>query len=309
MSQGVFIVGGEGFLGSHITRGCLTSGRAVTTFGPPMTVDLLSQVSGPLTRLRGSAEHLPEIRNALRNSNAGAVVWAAGFNAGDAGLMASGELDAARAIAVNVGAWANVLKAAVECGVGRVVACGSSVVYGATTDYTGPVNESAAQLPRTLYGLTKALAETTAAHFANTHGLDVVTLRLPLVAGPGRWYGGAAAAMARLIGAAARGESISVEAPAEAFDLIYVKDAARAVTELLSARHTAPVYNIKGFTTSYGEILTVLRALRPAWDASVALKPSPWHFPLMDVSLLEREQGFRPTWALEAAMLDHLKEI
>lgn len=306
MSDSIFVVGGEGFVGSHITKACLAASHHVTTFGPAMEVDLLTGATGPLRRVRGSAEDPPSLLHAMRDSNARTAVWAAGFNTDASGLMASGQADPARAIAINVGAWANVLRAAAECGIQRVVACGSTVVFGAATDYAGPVGEDAVQLPRSLYGLTKSLAEFTASHFTRNCAIEIVTLRLPLVFGPGRWYGGAATALERLIRAARAGEKISLELPEEPFDLMYVKDAANAVAALLQAERAAPAYNINGFTTSYRQIENCLRALFPGFTPQISYQTSPWIYPLMDDSLVRREQGWRAAFTLEAALRDYL---
>lgn len=308
MNEGVFIVGGEGFVGSHIARVCLAACRPVTTFGPAMAVDLLSGASGLLRRVQGSADDPHALLHALRESNARTVVWAAGFNTDASGLMASGQTDPARAIAINVGAWANVLRTAAACGIRRVVACGSTVVYGAATDYAGLVGEEAAQLPRSVYGLTKSLAESTASHFARTAALAVVTLRLPLVFGPGRWYGGAAVALERMIQAARAGEEITLTLPEEPFDLIYVKDAAAAVATLLCAGRVAPVYNINGFTTSHRQIAQCLRQLCPGFAPGITYQPSTWTYPLMDDSLIRREQGWRAAFTLETALRDYLDD-
>lgn len=310
MSEAILIVGGEGFVGSHITRTLLAAGCAVTTFGPPMAADLLAGLAHPgLRRLRGSAQDPDEVQAALRTSAAGALVWSAGFNTEASGLMASGELDIAAAVAVNVGAWASVLRVAARAGLRRVVACGSTVVYGAASDYAGAVGEDAAHLPRSIYGLTKSLAESTACHFARNEGLDVVTLRLPLVFGPGRWYGGAASGLVRMIEAAARGTGLSLTLPAEPFDLMYVKDAARAVAAALAAPQRVPAYNVNGFTTRHGEIADTLRALCPGFAPHLTLQPSAWAYPLMDASRFGRDTGFRAAFTLDSALRDYLGEL
>lgn len=309
MKSPIFIVGGEGFVGSHITAACLLGGHAVTTFGLPMPVDIRPAAARQAHRIHGSAEDLNSLQEGMRASAARVVIWAAGFNAEASGLMASGESDAARAIAVNVGAWANVLRAAAQCQISRVIACGSTVVYGDQAEYDEPVDESAAHLPRTVYGLTKSLAESTAAHFARTAGLDIVTLRLPLLFGPGRWYGGAASALARLMQAAVHGQSIALALPAEPFDLMYVKDAAAAVTSLLDKPAAAPVYHVNGFTTSYRQIVDLLSRLRPGFSASVTYTPSAWAYPLISTRLIEREHGFRPAYSLESALRQYLDDL
>lgn len=309
MAEHVFVLGGDGFVGSHIVRACLKQGHAVTTFGPSMPTDLLADLSGAVHRKIGSAEEGAALLTVLRESGATKAVWAAGYNADARGLMASGELDAGRAVAVNVGAWTNLLRAASQCGIQRVVACGSTVVFGASTDYTGAVREISAQLPRSVYGMTKSLAETAAQHHVRQTGLSVVTLRLPLVFGPGRWYGGAAASIVQLVRAAAHQEPLNLTLTKESFDLLYVKDAASAVLHLLAAEKVAAAYNVNGFSTRHEEIVSTLQRLRPGFDPRVQYVVAPWTYPHMNSSLIEQEQGFRPRYTLEAALSDYLKEV
>jgi len=309
MAEHVFVLGGDGFVGSHIVRACLKQGHVVTSFGPRMSTNLLADLNGTVHRKDGCAEDGDALLTALRESGATRAVWAAGYNADARGLMASGELDAGRAVAVNVGAWTNMLRAASQCGLKRVVACGSTVVFGASTDYTGAVREISAQLPRSVYGMTKSLAEAAAQHHVRQTGLSVVTLRLPLVFGPGRWYGGAATAIVELVQAAARQQSIDIRLTRESFDLMYVKDAANAVLRLLAADKVAATYNVNGFATNHEEIVRTLQQLRPGFQPSTEYIAAPWTYPHMSSALIEQEQGFRPSYTLEAALSDYLNEV
>ncbi|HZN14166.1 MAG TPA: NAD-dependent epimerase/dehydratase family protein [Acidimicrobiales bacterium] len=84
---------------------------------------------------------------------------------------------------VNVGGTGNMLRAAADAGVAKVVFTSSSAVFGATTK--SPVTESTPTAPAELYGQAKARAETLCAE-AVANGLDVSIIRPRTVLGHGR---------------------------------------------------------------------------------------------------------------------------
>ena len=204
----VLVVGGRGFVGSHVTRALVAAGYRPHLFGPPMQGDRLCDLAGRFDETHGSVEDRAAIAGVMQRGAIKAVVTTAAHGAGSTGLMRSGEADSDKALAVNLLGFRNVLEAALESGVGRVVWTSSTVVYGPSNAYAEqPVDEDAPTGPLTFYGLTKELSERTAAYYARRHGLAVTGLRLPLVLGPGLWYQGAASAIAGLVAAARKGEA------------------------------------------------------------------------------------------------------
>src|SRR5690606_21852427 len=108
----VLVIGGRGFVGSHIVRALVARGIAVHVFGPPMATDLLADLSGRFDETAGSVEDRAAIIDVLRASGATAVVTTAAFGEGQKGLMQGGEADADRAMAINVDGLRHVLEAA-----------------------------------------------------------------------------------------------------------------------------------------------------------------------------------------------------
>lgn len=190
MTERLLIIGGGGFVGSRVLRAAVARGIACASFGPA-GCDLAADLA--IARFTGDAEESGALAAALAAFRPDAVIWAAGYNPTGDGLARTAEADMARAVAVNAGAFAATLAACAASGVARVVQCGSTVIYGPASDYPATrVDEAAPPAPRTAYGLTKLMAEQAAQWAVDALGLDVVTLRLPLVFGPGRWYAGAA---------------------------------------------------------------------------------------------------------------------
>jgi nucleoside-diphosphate-sugar epimerase len=89
---------------------------------------------------------------------------------------------------VNVKGTYNVLEAAVECGVGRVVHCSTlGVMTGASWPSSSPIvrltdrDVDEHRVTATLYSMTKLLNEHTLAYFRASFGLDVVALRFGVI--------------------------------------------------------------------------------------------------------------------------------
>lgn len=310
--EAVFVVGGRGFVGSHVTRALVEAGLRPHLFGPAMADDLLADVAGRFDESEGSLEDRAALAAALRRSGAKRIVSLAAHSAGRAGLMRSGEAEGDRALAVNVLGFRNLLEAAVASEIERLVWASSTVVYGPSDAYPDqPVNEDAAVAPLTFYGLTKVLAEDLARYYRDRHGLDVVGLRLPLVLGPGLWYEGAASTIAAICRGAAPGGRIEVAFHDEPMDLMHVADVADAMVAALA--HAGPleaVYNINGFPARLSEIIAAAEAAVPGYEVAQRVVEPQLRFPLIDDARFRRAVGHVPAYGLSAvvsAMLDQGK--
>ncbi|WP_291295458.1 NAD(P)-dependent oxidoreductase [Elioraea sp.] len=301
MIERLLVIGGGGFLGSRVLRAAVARGMACASFGPAGR-DLAAGLA--ITRFAGEGQEGGALAAALVAFRPDAVIWAAGHNPTGDGLARTAEADVARAAAVNAGAFAATLAACAAAGIARVVQCGSTVVYGPATDYgAARVDEAAPPAPRTAYGLTKLMAEQAAQWGAAALGLDVVTLRLPLVLGPGRWYAGAAGSYARMLRAAADGRALREEVSPAAFDAVHGDDAAAALLLLAGLRGPPRVLNMAGLTTSLPAIAATLSPLIEA----VPL-PVPAAFPLVDDSAL-RGLGWAPARSLADILTDTLADM
>ena len=301
MTQRLLVIGGGGFVGSRVLRAAVAQGIACASFGPAGR-DLAAGQA--ITRFIGDAEESGALAAALAAFRPSAVVWAAGYNPTGDGLARTAQADVARAVAVNAGAFAATLAACGQAGVTRVVQCGSTVIYGPAADYAATrVDESAPPAPRTAYGLTKLMAEQAGQWAVDALGLDVVTLRLPLVFGPGRWYAGAAGAYARMLRATVDGTELHEDVSSVPFDVVHGDDAAAAILMLAARRGPPRVLNMAGLTTSLPEIAA---ALSP--KLRVVGVPAPAAFPLVEDATL-RALGWRPQRSLRDILDDTLAEM
>ncbi|MDN2567181.1 NAD(P)-dependent oxidoreductase [Aquibium sp. A9E412] len=308
--EAVLVLGGRGFVGSHVTRRLVAAGYRPHLFGPPMADDLLADLAGRFDESHGSVEDRAAVAEALARSGARRLVTTVAHSVGRSGLMRSGDAESDRALAINVLGFRNVLEAALEAGVKRVVWTSSTVVYGSAWDYPGePVDEAAPCRPLTFYGLTKQLSEDLAGYYRNRFGLDVVGLRLPLVLGPGLWYQGAAAAITGAVAAAAAGRAHAFAFHDDPIDLMHVGDVAAAVLAALERGGQAEaVYNINGFTARMSDILEALArrfgALHVTWRSEEAAL----RFPLIDDRRFRRDFAFAPAFDLDGVIQSMLDE-
>lgn len=299
--QSVLVLGGRGFVGSHVVRALVAAGARPHVFGPRADQAGLADLAGSFDEHEGSTVSRDDVLRALEKSRARLVVSCAAFGEGRLGLMRSGEVASDPVMDVNVVGFGRLLDCARESGVQRVVWAGSTVVYGPARLYPdGPVDEDAAVAPETFYGLSKVLAEEIAAYHARRYGLSVVGLRLPLLLGPGLWYQGAAASLAGLFEAARKGEGMRIAFHDAVVDLMHVDDAAQSFLVALAHEGKLGVaYNLEGFKTKASDIVGMLRRMRPglAFDHE-AVEP-PMVFPLITGARFQRDTGFRARHDLE----------
>lgn len=298
----LLVVGGGGFIGAACVRHLLQQGHAVHVVEPRRR-DALPEGAAWLP---GDIEDADSLRAAIATARPDAILNFAAFSAGPVGLAKSGEADPERALAVNLLGFRRLMQAAVEARVPRLLWSSSTVALGPVESVGPRVTEDAVCAPRTTYGLTKHLAEQAALFMRRVHGLDVTGIRLPLIFGPGLWYAGAAAALTRLVTAAAPGAAPEEAMPADNFDAAHVQDVARLFAHLLRAPAQAPIYHLAGFATSWAEIAATLADLVPGYAPRIIAAPGiTW--PLVSQRLLEQDTGFACRHDLRSTLRDLLE--
>lgn len=306
--EAVLVVGGRGFVGSHVVRALLAAGARPHVFGPKMVDDLLSDIAGEFGDHVGSITDRHALAAAFAASHARLVVSCAAHGVGRMGLMRSGESDGDGAMEINVGGIGKLLEAARAAGARRVVWASSTVVYGPAAIYGArPVTEAHELAPTTFYGMTKQLAEAVAAYHLRRFGVASVALRLPLVLGAGLWYQGAAAALADLFARAGRGEPAHLTFHDESLDLMHVDDAARAFVVALASPHAlAAVYNLEGFRARASQLVDEVARARPGVRITREDSAPALVLPHVDGGAFARDAGFAPRIGMQdfvAAML------
>ncbi|HEY4281918.1 MAG TPA: SDR family oxidoreductase [Chthoniobacterales bacterium] len=177
MSQ-FLVTGGAGFIGSALVRGLLAHGAKRVA----VVDNLLTGYERNLEEIRGSVDfHRVDIRDydALRQAMEGTDVV---FHEAAIPSVPRSIHEPTPSHDVNIGGTFNVLRAAVEAGVSRVVYAASSSAYGDTVEL--PKVETMAPSPKSPYAAQKLLGEHYMSVWASCFPLETVSLRYFNVYGP-----------------------------------------------------------------------------------------------------------------------------
>jgi UDP-N-acetylglucosamine 4-epimerase len=165
--------------------------------------------------------------------------------------------------AVNNTGFLNILLAAKNAHVKRIIYASSCAVYGDTQQM--PIKESSPFSPLSPYAATKACNEIDASAFAKTYGLETIGLRYFNVFGPHQSLAGAyAAVIPAWIDAIKNNQAIQINGDGEnSRDFCYVKDIVKAnilagATQEKTALNT--VYNVgSGVETSLNKLCDFIK--------------------------------------------------
>ncbi|WJW74603.1 SDR family oxidoreductase [Thiohalobacter sp. IOR34] len=237
----ILVTGGAGFIGSYVVEQLLAKDHAVRV------VDNLE--GGRLDNLRAVAEHpqfefhQTDIRDAdsLGRAFAG-VDWVIHL-AGIADIVPSIE-QPRDYFATNVQGTLNVIEAARQAGVKRIVYAASSSCYGIPDEY--PTPETSPARPEYPYALTKYLGEQLVGHWGRVYGLETVSLRLFNVYGPRvRTNGAYGAVFGVFLAQKANGRPLTVVGDGtQSRDFTYVEDVARAFVMAVESDLAGEILNV-----------------------------------------------------------------
>ncbi len=173
----MLVTGGAGFIGSHITRRLLAGGASVRV------LDNLS--TGRLTNLADIAADVELHEGDLRSPEAVAAAVRGVdtvFHQAALPSVPRSVRDPRTSLDVNVTGTLNVLIAARDAGVRRVVFASSSSVYGSNPEL--PKREALVPAPISPYAVGKLAAEGLCGSFSQVYGVETVALRYFNVFGP-----------------------------------------------------------------------------------------------------------------------------
>jgi nucleoside-diphosphate-sugar epimerase len=171
------VTGGAGFIGSHTVDELLRRGHDVAALDDLSTGKAanLAQSKTKIKFVQSSVANLDAIREACRGVDV--VIHLAAQTS----VLRSVQ-DPIETNLVNVNGTLNVLVAARDAGVKRVVFACSCAVYGKTSAL--PIRENAPLAPISPYGLSKQVGEAYGRVFQGMYGLEFVSLRYFNVFGP-----------------------------------------------------------------------------------------------------------------------------
>ena len=263
MSQ-FLVTGGFGFIGSSIVRRLLDLGEQVRVIDDCSTGsrDNLTDVSGQLDFVRGSVAEMPVAEAAMKGCDF--CIHQAAVPSVPRSIS-----DPARTHDANLTGTVNVLLAARNAGVRRVVMASSSSVYGNASSF--PVEESFPVAPISPYAVSKAAAEMYARVSSDLYEIEVISLRYFNVFGPRQDPDSPYSAVIPLfINGMLSGQSPRIFGDgSQTRDFTYVENVAAAnVKACFAPGRIAGIYNIAGGNPH--SLLDVVDALNEILGTSYA---------------------------------------
>jgi len=297
----VLVTGGGGFIGSNLVRALVERGDDVRVLDNFSTGNRgnLAELANDVEIVEGELRSYERVHAATRGVE---VV----FHQGALPSVPRSVQDPLTTSAVNVEGTLNVLLAARDEGVRRVVCASSSSVYGNSGEL--PRLESANPDPISPYGVSKLGAERYCVSFSRVYPLETVALRYFNVFGPNQdptsQY---AAVVPRFITAIADGRAIAIYGDGEQRpDFTYVANVVEA--NLLAAEAdgvSGTVLNVAtGTSATVEELAETIGALlgKPVEKEYLPPREGDVRDSLADVSEARRLLGFEPKVGLEEGL-------
>jgi len=246
----VLIIGGAGFIGSHVVDLLIKEGIEVRVFD--------SLISGKRERIPTGAQF---IQGDIRDRDALASAMQDVTHIVHLAALVSVAESMTNPLAtheVNVTGMENVLDAMRTLGIKRIVYASSAAVYG--DEPSLPKRESSSLQPQSPYALSKVLNEVQAGMYERAFGLSAVGLRFFNVYGPGQTgdhpY---ASVIPRWIEAIRAGRPITVYGDgSQTRDFVHVRDVAGAIYQALM-KDISGVFNVaSGKETSLKQLQQII---------------------------------------------------
>jgi nucleoside-diphosphate-sugar epimerase len=245
----VIVTGGAGFIGSNLVRSLLAEGAEVRVLDNFSTGSRANLDGLDAEIIEGELRSYERVHNAVRGVE---VV----FHLGALGSVPRSVQDPLTSSAVNIEGTLNVLLAARDEGVRRVVFSSSTSVYGSST--TMPTAEDSPPDPISPYGVAKLAAERYCVAFSRVYeSFESVVLRYFNVFGPRQSpHSQYAAVIPLFLTAIAAGEPITIYGDGEqSRDFTYVDN---VVDATIAAAH-APGASGRAFNVAGGSPASVNR--------------------------------------------------
>jgi UDP-N-acetylglucosamine/UDP-N-acetyl-alpha-D-glucosaminouronate 4-epimerase len=307
VSTKVLVTGGAGFIGSHLVRALLERGDDVRVLDNFSTGGRANLAGLDVEVVEGELRSYERVHNAVRGSE---VV----FHLGALGSVPRSVQDPLTSSAVNVEGTLNVLLAARDEGVRRVVFASSSSIYGNQPEL--PLHESMAPDPISPYGVAKLAAERYCVSFSRVyHSFETVVLRYFNVFGPRQDPSSQYAAVVPLfVTAIAAGEPVTVfDDGGQSRDFTYVDNVVAANLRAAEAEGAnGRIFNVSaGRPTSVNELAETIGRLlgRDVERRYAPARPGDLRDSWADVTEARGVLGFEPSASLEDGLrrtIEHL---
>ena len=298
----ILVIGGAGFVGSHIvdqlTQEPVREIVVLDNFVRGVRGNLEQALQDErVTLVEGSVTDLALLQSLMENTDYVfhlAALW-----------LYECVHEPRSAIEVNVVGTYNVIEAAQQAGVKKVVYSSSASVYGDAL-FT-PMTEEHPFNNRTMYGATKISGEQFFRAFYEQHGMDYVGLRYMNIYGPRMDYKGTyVSVIMKVLDRIDQGQApIIFGDGSQAYDFIHVDDIARANILALKSDATDEFFNVgMGVKTNINELVHHLLEITGS-DLEPEYRPQAQMFVTHRVGSIEKAEellGFRAQTPLEEGL-------
>jgi len=253
-SSPVLVLGGKGFIGSHLVEALLKNGHSVRLFDRPSPTSVPG-IFGPqsgLETVEGDFASEIDVAPALKDCEIC-------FHLISTTLPKSSNVDPVFDIETNLSGTVRFLNQAVRNGVKKVVFVSSGgTVYGRTLQL--PIDENHPTNPISSYGITKLAIEKYLGLYLELHGLEYSVLRLSNPYGERQRTDASQGVIAVFLAKALRGDALEIWGDGSVVrDYIHIADVTRALLAAASCHAEDRVLNIgSGQGTSLNEIIDVI---------------------------------------------------
>ena len=206
----------------------------------------------------------------------------------------------------NVNGTFNVLNAAKNAGVKRLIYVASSSCYGIPDNY--PTKECSEIRPQYPYALTKRMGEELVMHWAEVYNLPAISLRLFNVYGPrSRTSGTYGAVFGVFLAQKLAGKPFTVVGDGEQTrDFTYVTDITKAILTAAKSHLTGKIYNAgSGKTVSVNRLVELLGGEK----VHIPKRPGEPNCTFADISKIRLELGWEPEVSIEEGVKKIIDDI
>ena len=304
----VLVTGGGGFIGSHLAGRLAALGhrvRILDNFATGRRSNVVA-LDADVDLIEGDIQSYERVHNAIAGCD---LV----FHQAALPSVPRSVADPLTSNATNVIGTLNVLLAARDAGVRRVVFASSSSVYG--TSHELPKREDMAPMPVSPYAVAKLASEGYCRSFGEVYGLETVALRYFNVFGPRQdprsQY---AAVVPNFITSLLTGERPTIFGDGEqSRDFTYVENVVQANLLAMEA-DVAPgrVYNVAcGERVSLNQLFSVLRELADCGLEPVYAAPRAGdvRHSLADLTASRRDLGYEPAVDLREGLRRSIEDL
>jgi UDP-glucose 4-epimerase len=250
----IVVLGGLGFLGSHICRALVAGGYDVQAFDlPNVSRSLITDIEDDIEIIEGDASKTTDVIAAIKGVH---TVIHMIHTTVPGSSMREPIFDINSNVISTVG-W---LQRLPECGIKKIIYCSSGgTVYGVAQNT--PIDENHQTNPISPYGISKLTIEKYVALYADLHNVDYQIVRPSNVFGVGQKLRGGQGVIGVMIDLVLSGKHFEIWGDGKTVrDYLYTEDLASAIQKLVSHSGDERVFNVSsGVGYSVLDIVSVVK--------------------------------------------------